>query len=326
MIKLSPVVDDRLCIIYIAQTFARWHDGVARQDWADYWLQKYGNLTNQEISAAEILREILHPKGCVIIRESAKGNPELDDDIIKAFSVLTPYSERIYLDEKASLIQWADRIVNHPPDYFAQMWKGLDTFFGIKQDYDLRVYLLPSPTKSCCGNGDMFVEEGATTLGCSGMIDEEGVFLTLLHEAAHSVHQRIVLNSLVDEVLNTSYGQNILGMFRESPVGKLGGGLRSYLGELVIHSLVPHGALRELCGLPSSDDYWKSVIENAQKLIRTPITGWGDIYGVWVMNACAEMVPFGREYVAQQKQLDETFVYATLNAFERIYLRWQKES
>jgi hypothetical protein len=172
----------------------------------------------------------------------------------------------------------------------------------------------------------MFVEEGATTLGCSGMIDEEGVFLTLLHEAAHSVHQRIVLNSLVDEVLNTSYGQNILGMFRESPVGKLGGGLRSYLGELVIHSLVPHGALRELCGLPSSDDYWKSVIENAQKLIRTPITGWGDIYGVWVMNACAEMVPFGREYVAQQKQLDETFVYATLNAFERIYLRWQKES
>ena len=48
MTKISPVVDGRLCIVYIAQTFARWHDGVARPEWADYWLQKYGSLTEEE--------------------------------------------------------------------------------------------------------------------------------------------------------------------------------------------------------------------------------------------------------------------------------------
>jgi len=324
---LSPVVDERLCIVYIAQTFTRWHDGVARLDYADYWLQKYGDLTEQEASEAAFLRERLHKGGCTIISQAAKENPALDDGSIAAFTVLSSRAERIYQDEKPSLIQWVDRIADRPPEYFPRMCEGLDTFFGIEEDYELRVYLLPSPPKSNCGNGDMFVGKGATTLACSGMpLDDEGVFLVLLHEAAHSIHQRRVLNPLVAAVLGTPYGEKVSKMFQESPVGRLGGGLPSYTGELVIHSLVPHGALREFCGLPSSENYWNSKLEEAQRLLHIAATDWNDVYTVWVTAACAEMVPFGQEYVAKQKQLDEAFVRAALNTFEGIYSRWRTKS
>lgn len=324
MTKVSPIVDDRLCIVYIAQTFALWHDGVARPEWNDYWLQKYGDLRKHEASAVATLRECLQESGCKIIREAARENPALDSDCIAAFGALSARSERIYIDERPSLCRWADRIENQPPDYFPRMCGGLDAFFGIEQDYELRVYLLPSPPKSNCGNGDMFVEKGATTLACSGMpLDDEGVFLVLLHEAAHSIHQRRILDPLVAEILGTPYGQKVSSIFRETPVGTLGGSLSSYIGELVIHSLVPHGALREFCGLPSSEDYWESRLRKARRLLHTSATDWEAVYTAWVTAACAEMLPHGKKYVAEQKQIDQAFIYAALGIFEGIYSRWK---
>lgn len=325
--KLLPIVHDKLCRVYITQTLTRWHDGVARPEWANYWVERYGALTDDEAAATKVLREQLLEKGCAFIKEAMRENPTLNDASVKAFAALSHRVERIYQDAKPALLQWAERIAHQPPEWFSRMSYGLDTFFHIRGDYELHIYLLPSPPRSNCGNGDMFVEEGAITLACSGMpLEDDGVFLVLLHEGAHSIHQKQILNPLVADLLDTPYGQRISEMYWNSPVGELIGDLPSYIGELVIHSLVPYGALREFYGLGSSESYWNSIIKRAQELLHRATTDWGDVYTAWVSAACAKMVPLGREYIVRQKPLDETFVYGALETFEGIYLRWQQES
>ncbi|MCD6170737.1 MAG: hypothetical protein J7J76_09345 [Candidatus Latescibacteria bacterium] len=46
MRKLLPVVHHEPCRVCIAQAPTSWHNGNARPEWADYWIQRYAIVTD----------------------------------------------------------------------------------------------------------------------------------------------------------------------------------------------------------------------------------------------------------------------------------------
>lgn len=177
----------------------------------------------------------------------------------------------------------------------------------------------------------MFVGPDAITLECSGwpLDKEETLLLTLLHEVAHAIHQRWVINPLVFEVITTPEAQQIVEEYGCSPIANISDfpiDLSSYIGELVIHSLVPDGVLRELCGLRSSDEYWRSIYRRGKDVLEHPNAGWGaeDIYNAWVMMGAAAMVQIAREYIAERRGLDEAFIRSALITFRSLYDFWKR--
>lgn len=90
----------------------------------------------------------------------------------------------------------------------------------------------------------MLVPHGVTTLECSGAPLElpDGVVCTLLHEAAHSFHQRRVLDPMVSDLLATDGGREFLEQYSRLPIAgiTMDVGFSSDVGEVVIHSRIPH--------------------------------------------------------------------------------------
>jgi hypothetical protein len=75
MLVIEPVIDARLNRAFVAQTFTRWHGGVAREDYADAWLAETGALTPAESEAIAVRREALcagEGGGCDLIRRLAR--------------------------------------------------------------------------------------------------------------------------------------------------------------------------------------------------------------------------------------------------------------
>lgn len=332
MLVLEPVIDDRACIVYIAQTFTRWHEGIARPIYADYWLEITGPLTTAEITAIDFLREKLQGgDGCELIREAIQGCRMLEGSIVETFKVLSKRAEQVYRQSQQGLLLWKKRIQDVPPQWFICANRELDRFFGIEDDYVLRVYLLPSRPGGCGGTGGMFVGPDAITLECSGwpLDGEETLLLTLLHEAAHAIHQRRVIDPLVFKAITTPEVQQIAEEYKCSPIANLPDfplDLSSYIGELVIHSLVPDGVLREVCGLRSSEEYWSSICRRGKDVLEHPDAGWGaeDIYDAWVMMGAAAMVQIAREYIAEERGLDEAFIRNALITFQSLYDFWKR--
>jgi hypothetical protein len=64
MLLPQPVVDEQVCLIYVAQTLAR--GPLARQPYADYLAEATGPLTAEEAGAIAVLQEVLHQRlqGC----------------------------------------------------------------------------------------------------------------------------------------------------------------------------------------------------------------------------------------------------------------------
>jgi hypothetical protein len=99
----------------------------------------------------------------------------------------------------------------------------------------------------------------------------------------------------------------------------------SYAGELVIHSLVPSGALGPACGLPADDAYLQRVRERRQQVTGAPGPEWGaeDTYTAWVAGVAAELVPLAARYLRGRHRLDEAFVERALHTFATVFERWQ---
>lgn len=70
MLTFEPVVDPRLCQVFVTQTFTRWFGGVARDAYADEWLRMTGPLAEAEAAAVATLRSALLAEGggCALIR------------------------------------------------------------------------------------------------------------------------------------------------------------------------------------------------------------------------------------------------------------------
>lgn len=131
MLVVKPVIDDRACIIYIVQTFTRWHEGIARPIYADYWLEITGPLTTAEITAIDFLREKLQRgNGCELIREAIQGCQMLEGSIIEAFKVLSERADQLYRQSQPGLIQWKRQIQDALPQWFICVNRELDRFFG----------------------------------------------------------------------------------------------------------------------------------------------------------------------------------------------------
>ncbi|MAF12207.1 hypothetical protein CMK11_17310 [Candidatus Poribacteria bacterium] len=326
MLTFDPIVDEALCVAYVAQTHARWHDGVARPEWADCWEAAHGGLTADERRAAETLRDSIRGlgDGCRAISHAAWRPHELAHEYREAFAVLKSRAAATVDAAREGMNAWRHALGANRPPWFAAMCERLDAFFGIDEDVSVRVYLLPGPPRSNCGNGDMFVERGATTLSCSGMPpDDEGLFLILLHETAHSAHQPRVLSPLVAQRMNAATRADLNAAFDESPISVMGGDLSSVIGEYVIHSLIPFGALREACGLESRDEHWRLLSERAASALPDPDADHDARYTAWVMWGAARLLPMATEYVRDERPMDADFVDAALDAFADIHREWR---
>lgn len=172
-----------------------------------------------------------------------------------AAEALAPRAERIVREAEPALRHWQRQLQGPFPAWYDCMRLTLDRFFGTAGTHRLRVHLLPSARGRASGNGDMFVEEGATNLDCSGLDAgrEEAVLTTVLHEGVRSIYQRQILDPLVDAALQGPDGARLEALRRESPVPF---GLDSCIGELVAGAL-EGGALRKRCGLGSQAAHWR---------------------------------------------------------------------
>ncbi|MBI3971457.1 MAG: hypothetical protein HY332_09230 [Chloroflexi bacterium] len=152
--------------------------------------------------------------------------------------------------------------------------------------------------------------------------------LALLHEAAHSVHQPVRLAPLYERFRATAEGQRIAQLYERSPLPALQiqMDLASYLGELVIHSFVPDGALGPVCGLPADEEHRRSVRERCRQVIYAPDTGWseGEIYEAWVLGAAADLVPLATRYLEAEQQSDESFVEHAFGCFAALFEQWDR--
>jgi hypothetical protein len=166
----------------------------------------------------------------------------------------------VYAGAEPTLRRWQERLQD-PLGWVACMSEHLDRFFGLEDTYALTVHLLPSAPGWDGGTGGMLFGPGTATLECSGKPPERGedVLPALLHEAAHAIHQPRVLDPLWERVRPTPLGERAVQQWARTPLPALHVDVTSYVGELVIHSLVPNGALLPACGLPPADAYWRRV-------------------------------------------------------------------
>ena len=321
MLTLDPLIDRRLCRVFVIQTFTRWFGGVAREDYADAWLAATGALTPEESHAIEVLRAAMpRDRGCTVIRALALDDPTLAPALRAASDALAARAARIVEEAEPALRYWQRQLQGPFPAWYECMRETLDRFFGTSGMHPFRVYLLPSGKGSVSGNGDMFVENGATNLDCSGL-DAGGLvaaLTTVLHEGVHSIYQRLILTPLVDAAVDTPEGERMEALRRESPVPF---GLDSYVGELVAGAL-EGGILREHCGLGSQPAHWQGVVERAYSILDdASFDGWD--YDAWVGLGVESMIPVAAGYLSAGRAADAGLVREALTIFESTYRRWE---
>jgi hypothetical protein len=309
MLKINPIINQALNQFYVAQTFTRWREGVARTAYADAWLEWTGHLSESEIKAIQYIQsQLRRMDGMDLFQQIARGQ-QPDETMLKAFAHLEQRVKVICNDAEPNLYKVKERLA-HPPEWFDKMNLGLDHFFGIDHEYHLNVFLLPSPAGWTGGTGSMLVGPGAMTLECSGNPDyvDEELFITVLHESAHAIHQPTSLEPAAKKWLSTFEGQRVEEVYSRTPVAQLEIGFTDYIGELTIHSILD--AMRNFEGLSPTGDFWENIRAQGKRYFESPSDSWtnNDVYNAWIMVGAAEMIETASRYVRDARKMDDKFI------------------
>lgn len=325
MLILKPKIDRTFNRMFVLQTFTRWHFGVANAVYAEAWLKETGPLEPAESAALEKLRlKLIEGDGCAMMRRVARGLPP-DDAWAEAERILGHRADRI-LDAAEEALEIVRRRLQEPPAWFAEMNRRVDALFGISEEHPLEVWLLPSPKGWTGGTGNMLVGEGAITLECSGNPGwyEAELFITVLHEAMHAIHQEIALIPIVDRMLTEPAGRELAARYANSPPDRIGVSASDTIGEFAVHSILD--VLRRDAGLGETEPFWRQIGEEAEAYFADPHAGWPDgrIYDAWVLNGARPMIKPAEDYVRSGRPIDEAFVETSLRVIRDTIDRYER--
>ena len=319
MFAWAPVVSRWANLVFFVQTFTRWHAGIAHDHNVAEWMARFGALTPSELAASERLREVLqrgdgesegatllqavlpHEDGEGAARAAAGWSPADEATWNEAVDAFTPRFERSWPEAERRLRTHADALAGSGPAWFREAAEATDRFFGARTGGQrVRVYLLMSAEGWSGGNGPMLTGPGGMTFECSGVGPQrfERLLPGFLHELMHSVHQPAVLRDLFARLLTEpDIAAAEPGAYRATAIGRTGLGFEDYLGEVVLHSLWPDGALaRRFQPDPGRNGLWKRFAATAST------------YDWWVFFVAEVLAGMSRTYVDEGWPIDLDFV------------------
>lgn len=260
------------------------------------------------------------------------------------------------LDAWAAALRHGER-----PAWLTPARAALAGFMGATADDAITVFLLPAPpagsfrapeapaaagssaspdspglSAAPAANGETwatFIGVGYRALWCGGApFVHERLYEDLLHAAAHAA-QPAVLDPLIAAFLDTPQGRRAAERVEGTPyaprrrhIPELDDpGLNGYLREMIVHTLVYQGALREASGRPALDAHWRRIAADARRVLADPVLSRerAHFYDSWVLGGCAQLVPLARRSLAEGRPVDEVFVRAAVEAFESLYETWR---
>lgn len=306
-----PVVNRWSNQAYFTQTFTGWHSGVARRDYMEAWIERTGPLTPGETAAAARLRAVLQAEeGERILAtvlpaanadEAAAAlagtwSPEVCEVWQEAVRALAPRFERVWSENEQRLYNHAQILSGEIVSWLRDAVRETDAFFGLdRQSAPLRVYLLLSAPGYSGGNGSKLTGPGGMTFECSGMKEQdfENSLPGFIHEVMHARHQPAVLHRLIENLLAD---RDLMGkepeQYVQTPIAALGVDFESYLGEVVLHSLWPTGAL--------AWKYFRNCGVNLWRRFSRDM----NVYDYWVFFPAQVLATMTRSYLDQGRVVD----------------------
>lgn len=313
MFAWTPVVSRWANQVFVTQTFARWHWGVGRAAYADAWLQQTGPLSAGETAAADGLRLVLQGgDGAALLRAllpfatreegeaSARSRWSADEFAVwqAAGAAFTARFERLWADGESALRRHAATLSVDAPAWLESAMAETDQFFGIGSSIgSLQVWLLLSAPGWDGGNGPMLTGPGGMTWECSGIRSLEDSLGGFLHEVMHAVHQRAALPALIQSLLaEPDLADPEPATYQTTPIAAHGVRFEDYLGEVVLHSLWPDGALARRSFPKRNVALWRRF------------AGSADVYDCWVHLPAGVLALLTRTYLDQGWPIDLPFV------------------
>ena len=305
----------------MVQTLCGWHPGIARKAWSLHWLSGQSPLNSGETSALVRISASLTRGGVKVLRDVFLGNC-LDQELLASFDVVRARARSIVDAEWPRLEAWELELLN-PPAWTTNTTREMERLFCWRPDEEreVGVFLLPSPPKRMAGNGDMFVPSGATSFACSGAsLDRPVPWLTLLHEVAHVSHEPERLFPLIQGAVAQDPERPIWRDFPNTPPGQHLS-LAGFLGEVVIHCLVPHGLLAPDKGRKAQARLWS----NLPPVNATHSTSsWDQWYDAWVTRGSHDLLPALEAHVDLGGTIDSQALELAVAVLERMVAQWQR--
>lgn len=306
-----PVINRWSNQAYFTQTFSGWHCGVSRREYMEYWIERTGPLTRREVAAADRLRAVLQDRdgerilaavltaassdeGAAVL--ASRWAPEVCEAWQEAVKAFAPRFESVWAEDEQRLRNHGQILSGESVSWLRDAVRDTDAFFGLDRRAEpLRVYLLLSAPGYSGGNGDMLTGPGGMTFECSGMKEQDfGNSLPgFIHEVMHVRHQPEVLRRLIEDLLadRDLIGQEP-GEYAQTPICAMGVDFESYLGEVVLHSLWPTGALA-----------WKYFPDCGVNLWRR-FSRDMNVYDHWVFFPAHVVATMTRSYLDQGRVVD----------------------
>jgi hypothetical protein len=345
MLELSPQRNQTLWMLYAADTLPEWQDTATETDTDDSggagpsaagtWMAATGALTADETRALVALHTRLRGAGRPDLFRAARTEaPAPDVEAAQMYAALETRVSRVYELAAATLDGWAAELRRgQAPAWYKPATAALAGFMGGTLDGSLVVHLLPAAPDLNGRTWATFIGVGHRALLCGGPpARPDQLYEELIHLAAHGA-QPAALDLLVAAFLATAEGRQLERQFEATPYAPrrrrlldlADPGIDGYVREMVVHTLVYQGALRETGGLPSLDEYWRQVIEASGRILDDPDAGrTGDLYTAWILGGCAHLQPLARQYLAEGRRIDAPFVRAAFAAFELLHARWEQ--
>jgi hypothetical protein len=294
-----------------------------------------GGLSRGEGAALRALRACLADPGRHAVVRPVREGQAPPGPPAGHLAALAGLAARVFAAAAPELRAW-EGVLRDParPDWFAPQHAALVRFMGADPDEAIAVHLLPAAPEAGGRPWAAFVGVGHRGLQCGGAPARPDLLLEdLLHRAAHGA-QPARLDPLIAAFLATPEGRHLDGAFRATPYGVRlrdvpeieDAGLRDLLTEVVVHSLVYQGALREAGGLPLLEGYWRQVAASARQALDDPAAPLppGGHYAVWVLGGCAALQGLAREYLRAGQAVDGAFLRCAVADFEDALARWRR--
>ena len=244
-----------------------------------------------------------------------------DQELLASFDEVRGRARLVIEAEWPQLEAWELELRN-PPAWATNTTSEMERLFdwGAGDEREVGVFLLPSPPKRMAGNGDMFVPSGATSFACSGAsLDRPAPWLTLLHEVAHLTYEPERLSPLIQGAVAQNPERPIWRDFDETPPGQHMS-LAGFLGEVVIHCLVPHGLLAPDKGRKAQAKLWR----NLRPVNATHSTSsWGQWYDAWVTRGSCDLLPALEAHFDSGGTVDSQALELAIAVLERMVAQWQ---